>query len=121
MAKKILVVEDELHVSNYLQEIFQDHGYQTTTAAEASEALETARREAPDLITLDLQMPQEHGTKFFQRHRKDPELSRIPIVVITGQSSPHRAIRPDKAAAIVQKPFDPAELVSIVRRVIGEA
>jgi CheY-like chemotaxis protein len=121
MAKKILVIEDELHVSNYLQEIFQDHGYQTVGATEASQALEMARAERPDLITLDLQMPQEHGTKFFRSHRKDSQIGGIPIVVITGQSSPHRAIKPDKAAAIVQKPFDPQELVSIVRGVIGEA
>ena len=121
MAKKILIIEDEIHVSNYLEDIFRDNGYQTVTASDADLGFQLMKSEKPDLITLDLQMPHEHGTKFFQRYRKDEECKGIPIVVITGQSSPHRAIKPDKAAAIVQKPFDPQELIDIVKGVIGAA
>ena len=119
MAKKILIIEDEIHVSTYLENIFQDHGYATVTAASVEKGLELARQDPPDLITLDLQMPQEHGVKFYQRFRKDELLKHIPIVVITGQSAPHRSIRPDKVVAIVQKPFEPPQLVDIVRKAIG--
>ncbi|MBU1276730.1 MAG: response regulator [Proteobacteria bacterium] len=120
MAKKILIIEDENHVAEYLQDIFQDQGYETLIAASSAEGLEMAASHRPDLITLDLQMPAEHGTRFYQRFRKDEDLKGIPIVVITGQHSPHRSINPDKVAAMVVKPFEPGELVAIVQKALGE-
>jgi len=121
MAKKILIIEDEIHVSNYLEDIFRDHGYATVTASSVEQGLDLAGKEKPDLITLDLQMPQGHGTKFYQKLRKDDQFKGTPIVVITGQSSPHRAIQPNKAAAIVAKPFEPAQLIEVITKVIGPA
>ncbi len=121
MAKKILVIEDERHVSDYLVSIFQDQGYETVTAASSDEGLEMARSEGPDLITLDLQMPEEHGTRFYQSFRKEEDLKDIPIVVVSGQYSPHRSINPDRVVAIVSKPFEPAQLVEIVQGAIGPA
>jgi len=121
MAKHILIIEDEKHVSNYLSEIFQDAGYETVAASDGDTGLALAAQRKPDLITLDLQMPEGHGTKFYQKMRKEVALAEVPVVVISGQTSPHRAINPNKAFAIVQKPFEPAELVAIVQRAIGEA
>jgi DNA-binding response OmpR family regulator len=121
MAKKILIIEDEIHVSNYLEDIFKDNGYETVTASNIELALDIVDKEKPDLITLDLQMPQGHGTRFYQQIRKDDDKKEIPIVVISGQSSPHRAIKPNKAAAIVPKPFEPAQLIEVVENVIGPA
>ncbi len=121
MAKKILIIEDEIHVSNYLEDIFKDNGYETVTASGVEQAIDLVGKEKPDLITLDLQMPQGHGTRFYQATRKDGDVKDIPIVVITGQSSPHRAIKPNKAAAIVSKPFEPAQLLEVVADVIGPA
>lgn len=120
MAKKILVIEDEIHVSNYLEDIFQDNGYQTVAASSVEEGLKLFTSEQPDLITLDLQMPQAHGAKFYQQFRKDEKSKDTPVVVITGQSAPHRSIKPNKAAAIVTKPFEPDHLIDIVKRTIGE-
>lgn len=119
MAKKILIIDDEIHVVQYLENIFQDNGYDTVSAMDGDQGFEKLKAEKPDLITLDLQMPQERGVKFYQRYRKDDEVNQIPIVVISGQSAPHRAIQPNKAAAIVPKPFEPAELVDIVQGIIG--
>lgn len=121
MAKKILIIEDEKHVAEYLEDIFQDQGYETLVATGSEQGLAMAAQHQPDLITLDLQMPEEHGTRFYQRFRKDEALKNIPIVVISGQYSPHRAINPDKVAAIVAKPFQPAELAAIVSKALGEA
>lgn len=115
MAQLILIIEDELHVSNYLEEIFQDNGFETLTAKNGDEALELLKDHSPDLITLDLQMPEKHGTRFYQQFRKDEGAGNIPVVVISGQSSPHRSIKADKVAAFVNKPFDPAELVRVVK------
>ena len=61
MAKKILIIDDDPAVVRYLQAVFSDNGYLTCTASSSMEGLEMVRREAPDLITLDLQMPGEWG------------------------------------------------------------
>jgi DNA-binding response OmpR family regulator len=121
MAKKILIIEDEKHVAEYLADIFQDQGYETVLASGGEEGLALAAEHRPDLITLDLQMPEEHGTRFYQRFRKEAALKSIPVVVISGQYSPHRAINPDKVAAIVAKPFEPAELTAVVQKALGQA
>ncbi len=121
MAKKILIIEDEVHVANYLEEIFRDNGYETVIAKNGTDGLSLMKKHCPDLITLDLQMPEEHGTRFYQHFRKEEGFKKTPIVVITGQSAPHRSIKVDKVAAIVNKPFEPAELVRIVKGAIGEA
>ena len=120
MAKKILIIEDELHVVKFLKNIFEDNGYETLAAPDGEEGWNLLKEHRPDLITLDLQMPHERGTKFFQRFRKDEDFEVIPIIVISGQASPHRAIQPSKVAAIVSKPFEPEDLLETVKSVIGE-
>ena len=117
MAKKIMIVDDELHVVRYLESIFLDNGYETCAASDGKEALEVLEREQPDLITLDLQMPHEVGTKFYRNIRKHEVYSKIPLIVISGLSAPHRAI--PKATASLSKPFDVDELLSIVKEHIG--
>lgn len=119
MAKKILIIEDEVHVSNYLENLFQDHGYQTVAASDADSGYNLLAEHNPDLITLDLQMPNEHGTRFYQKIRNNEDFKNVPIVVITGQPSPHRSIRPAKVAAIVNKPFEPEQLIGVVKQAIG--
>lgn len=121
MAKKILIIDDEKHVVSFLEDIFRDNGYQTVSALDGDEGFEAMKREKPDLITLDLQMPNERGTKFYQRFRKDEEFKDTPIVVVTGQSNPEKALRPDKVAAIVCKPFEPEVMLETVKGIIGEA
>ena len=117
MAKKILVVDDELHTVKYLETLLQDNGYETCAAPDGEEAADILRKEKPDLITLDLQMPHERGTKFYEKLRKDDEFGDIPIVVISGLAAPHRAIK--KAVASLSKPFDPEELIEIITKAIG--
>ncbi len=119
MAKKILIVEDEVHVSSYLENLFQDQGYQTLIAADSEAAWGLVQGEKPDLITLDLQMPGEHGTRLYRRLRKNEETKGIPIIVISGQNAPHRSIKADKVVAIVEKPFDATALAGLVQDAIG--
>jgi DNA-binding response OmpR family regulator len=120
MAKTILIIDDEIHILEYLKNVFEDNGYQTVTAQNGKAGLEALKTYKPDLITLDLQMPREGGTDFFRKFRSDQELKGIPILVVTGQDDPHRSLKPDKVTAIVQKPFDPQELIRLVKESIGE-
>lgn len=117
MPKKIMIVDDELHIVKYLESIFHDNGYETCAASDGREAMEVLEEENPDLITLDLQMPHEVGTRFYMNIRNDEKYSRIPVIVISGMSAPHKAI--PKAAASLSKPFDVEELLGIVKDNIG--
>jgi CheY-like chemotaxis protein len=116
MPKKILIIDDDPIVVKYLEAVFSDNGYETCTATSTMEGLDVVRKEKPDLITLDLQMPGEWGPRFYRKLRQDKELRETPIIVVSGIDGDH-AIR--DAIAFVKKPFDPEKLVGIVKNTIG--
>jgi len=82
-AKKVLIVDDEPDVVSYLEMLLRDHGYETRSAANGQEALDLVRRERPDLVTLDVSMPEASGTRFYREIRGDARLAGIPVVIIT--------------------------------------
>ena len=116
MPKKILVIDDDPIIVKYLVNLFEDNGYQTCSASSSMEGMDVVILEKPDLITLDLQMPQEWGPRFYRKLRKDKNLRKIPVIVITGIDGDH-AIK--DAVAFLSKPFDPDKLLGIVKRTIG--
>lgn len=83
MKKKILIVDDEPDIVSYLEMLLQDQGYDTVTAGNGNEALAAVRAEQPDLVTLDITMPEASGTRFYKELRTDPELSQIPVIIVT--------------------------------------
>jgi CheY-like chemotaxis protein len=116
MPKKILIIEDDPVIVKYLQAIFSDNGYETCTATSSTEGLDVVRKEKPDLITLDLQLPGEWGPRFYRKLRKDKALKDTPVIVVSGIDGDH-AIK--DAVAFVKKPFDPEKLIGIVKNTIG--
>ena len=116
MAKKILIIDDDPVIVKYLETLFQDNGYDTCTATSSMEGLDVVKKEKPDLISLDLQMPEEWGPRFYRKLRKNKELRDTPIIVVSGIDGDH-AIK--DAVAFVAKPFDPDKLLGIVKRTIG--
>jgi len=82
-AKKVLIVDDEPDVVSYLEMLLRDRGYDTVTASNGREGMEVARREKPDLVTLDVLMPEASGTRFYKEFKQDPDLSDTPVVIIT--------------------------------------
>lgn len=117
MAKKIMIVDDDPNIVAYLDELFQDNGYETCTAADGSEAMDVVTNEEPDLITLDLEMPEEWGPRFFRKLSQDQEHKRIPVIVISGLPANKYAI--PKAVASLTKPFDRDQLLKLVKEIIG--
>jgi CheY-like chemotaxis protein len=116
MPKKILIIDDDPVIVKYLQAVFSDNGYLTCTASNSREGLEVVRKETPDLITLDLEMPGEWGPRLYRKLRKDPALKDIPVIVISGIDGDH-AVK--GALAFVSKPFDPEKIIGIVKNTIG--
>ena len=116
MARKILIIDDDPVIVKYLTALFQDNGYETRSATDAQAGLDLLKTEIPDLITLDLQMPDEWGPRFYRRLTKDETLKDIPVIVISGIAGEH-AIK--KAVAYFSKPFDADKLLLTVKRTIG--
>lgn len=117
MSHTILVVDDEADIRRFLTAVLAKAGYATLTASDGREAFEIAARERPDLIILDLMMPNQTGTDFCRRLTKDRELSSIPIIVVSGLAGRHLAVR--EPFAVFDKPIDPDEFVDTVERALG--
>jgi CheY-like chemotaxis protein len=117
MAKKIMVIDDDPVVVKYLVNLFQDNGYETCTASDGVQAVEVVKKEKPDLMTLDLEMPEEWGTRFYRKISKDEQFKDIPVIVISGMQGRHLSIK--KAIASLSKPFDPDKVLGIVKSAIG--
>ena len=128
--KRILVVDDEPDVRTYLARLFQDSGYEAASAADGAEALEAVRRQRPDLITLDLSMPNKSGVGFYREIRSAPEYGGIPVVFVTavtgfgGDSgaaerfySSRRQVPPPDG--FMAKPVDPDEMLQLVNKLIA--
>jgi CheY-like chemotaxis protein len=99
--RRILVVDDEPDVRTFLSAVLEDNGATVFAAADGDEGLALARKERPDLITLDLSMPGKDGGKVYEAIRKDPELAKIRVCIITG--------RPELRKLIYERPVPPPE------------
>lgn len=117
MAKKVMVVDDDPNIVKYITAILSDAGYETCSAADGDEAYEVLKAQQPDLITLDLDMPQEWGTRFYRRYSKQPEYKDVPVIVVSGLSGITHSIK--SAVAVIKKPFEPEALLDVVRKTIG--
>ena len=81
--KKILVIDDEPHVVTYIKTLLEDNGFDTATAANGREGMEVAKEYKPDLVCLDITMPEQSGISFYRDLRDDPQLAKVPVLVVT--------------------------------------
>ena len=116
MAKKILVIDDDPMVVKYLTSLLEDNGYETVTAGNGKQALEVMKNEKPDLVTLDLEMPEEWGTRFYRKFKQDADLKETPVIVISGMPSRHLSVR--DAVGYLSKPFDPEKVIGLVNETL---
>jgi chemotaxis protein histidine kinase CheA/CheY-like chemotaxis protein len=122
--KSILVVDDSLPTREIESEILLAEGYKVDTAADGAEALTAAKSSSYDLICTDLNMPIMDGFMLTENIRKNEELSRIPIIVISSRESEEdqkRAAMLGASRYIIKNSFNNHNLVEAVRELIGEA
>jgi CheY-like chemotaxis protein len=86
--KRILIVDDEDDVVTYLGALLRDAGYDVATAKNGAEAMEAVKASPPDLVSLDITMPEKSGVRFYREMRLDEALAGIPIVIVTGVTNP---------------------------------
>ena len=93
MAKQdILVVDDEKDIVEFLTQLLEDNGYRVRSANDGIEAMEEISKEKPDLILLDLQMPEETGTGLYRKLQHKKECKDIPVIVISGLAGSYLAV-----------------------------
>ena len=117
MRKKILLVEDDTELLELLRLSFKGAGFSIATAANGIEALKKARSVSPDLILLDLVLPELDGFAVCETLRRDPAFSALPIIVVTGLSSELSRLAALECGATdhVSKPISPSELIQKIR------
>ena len=120
MAKRILIVEDEEAVRELEKFILEQYGYEVTEARDGLEGLAKAEFRRPDLILLDLMMPDVSGGRMFEEMRKHPATAGIPIVVVTGKPDAHEMFDDEIGADnVVMKPFEADALIARIKQHIG--
>jgi PAS domain S-box-containing protein len=113
-SSKLLVVEDDLDVAKLIQFHLSDDGREVLVARRGDEALALARKERPDLITLDIMLPDVNGFELLDTLKSDPRTKEIPVVIISVVPDHQEGLRLG-AAAYVGKPIDEAKLLAAVR------
>jgi two-component system phosphate regulon response regulator PhoB len=119
---KILVVDDEPDVLDLVTYNLHQAGFQTETAIDGAEALRKARSAEPDLIVLDLMLPEMDGLEVCKLLRRDTKTSRIPIIMLTAKAGEiDRIVGLELGASdYVPKPFSPRELILRVKKRLEE-
>ncbi len=117
----ILCIEDEEEMIELITLILTRHNYNVVGALGGQAGLDGVRKLKPDLVLLDLMMPEIDGWELLQRVRVDPKLQQIPVIVVTARASEIDRIFGLQVAGVegyITKPFGPEELVQSVRRVL---
>ena len=119
MGKKILAVDDEKHIVRLIQVNLERAGYEVGTAYDGLEALKAVEENRPDLIVLDVMMPQLDGFETLKRLKANPNTSEIPVIMLTAKSQDADVFRGWQSGVdgYLTKPFNPMELLAFVKRI----
>jgi phosphate regulon transcriptional regulator PhoB len=120
MAARVLIVEDEPDIRSLLAFHLEREGYLLTVARNGEEAIRAAHASPPDLVLLDLMLPEMDGLEVCRRLRRDPATQAVPIVMLTARGDEVDRVLGLELGAddYVVKPFSPRELVARIRAVL---
>lgn len=121
--KKILCIEDEPQMIDLIKLILENKGYQVLGAEGGQQGLDMMRTEKPDLVLLDLMMPEMDGGDVFHHMKEEVELRNLPVIVVTAKAAPIDKVLWMNVAKVrdyVTKPFGPRELIESVEKVFAE-
>lgn len=124
MSKKILVVDDEPDVVTYFTALLEENGYETCSANNGTEAMAAIEADRPDLITLDITMPEQSGVKTYRRIKEDDGLKTIPVIIITGVAADFKRFISTRSQVpapdgYLEKPIQPQTLLDEVARLLA--
>lgn len=122
--RTILVVDDDPDAREFFVTVLEDNGFATVTARDGNEAMERLREVRPDLVTLDVTMPEKSGVGVFRGIKEDDQYRDIPVIIITGVSddfkqfiSTRRKVPPPEG--YLSKPVEPQDLLGKVNDLLA--
>ena len=122
--KTILVVDDEPDARDYLTTVLEDNGFAVRTAKDGTEAIAMIDQAAPDLVSLDITMPEKSGVAVYRKLKEDEQLKGIPVIIVTGISddfkkfiSSRRQVPPPEG--YISKPVDAEQFLQMVGGLLG--
>ena len=118
--KTVLVVDDDPDAREFLTTVLEDNGFLATEAKDGTEAISMLEDKAPDLVTLDITMPEKSGVAVYRRLKEDQQFAAIPVIIITGVSddfkkfiSSRRKVPPPEG--YISKPVDHSQFMDMVK------
>ena len=119
--KTVLVIDDEPDTLTFLTTLLEDNGFATVTAADGEQATARLQEMRPDLITLDITMPEKSGVRFYREMKENEATKDVPIIIVTGVAddferfiSTRRKVPPPEG--YVGKPIDQAKLIELANK-----
>jgi len=112
--RRVLVVDDDESIQGFLVDALVDDGYVVRTATNGDDALTLLRAWRPDLILLDLMLPEMDGWEFRANQLERPEVAAVPVIVLSAMRDPTPKIPGLAPTRVVAKPFDLEELMGLI-------
>lgn len=119
---KIVYIEDDIDMVKIVEVILRRGNFELISVAEGHEGLDLVRKEKPDLVLLDIMLPDMGGWAVYQKMKAEKELSAIPVIVVTAQDAAIDRILGEHIAKVqvyITKPFSPKKLLSSINDVLG--
>ena len=122
-AKKILVVEDEIHIVHVVAIKLRNNGYEVITAANGAEAFDLACSEKPDVVVTDLQMPVMTGLELVEKIRQNQKIKDIPVILLTARNFAIEDKQQEdlRISDCLSKPFSPKELLRSIQDILYQS
>jgi CheY-like chemotaxis protein len=128
MGKRILIIDDEPDMITFLTTLLEDNGYETAACMSAQDGLREAIDNPPDLITLDLLMPDKSGIGLYKELKRREVLRRIPVIIVTGFTSDQHPMVDFRKfiyarslpgpEGFIEKPVEPSGFLDTVSRIL---
>jgi two-component system cell cycle response regulator DivK len=123
MAKSVLIVEDNELNMKLFHDLLEAHGYRTLQTRNGFDAMDIARAEHPDLIIMDIQLPEVSGLEVTKWLKEDEDLRKIPVIAVTAfaMKGDEERIRQGGCEAYISKPISVAKFLETVKSYLGDA
>ncbi len=120
MSKTVLIVEDNELNMKLFHDLLEAHGYKTLQTKDGMEALDLARKHHPDLVLMDIQLPEVSGLEVTKWIKEDEDLKSIPVIAVTAfaMKGDEEKIREGGCEAYIAKPISVSNFIEVIEKVI---
>ena len=121
MGRHVLLIEDEPHIAEAIRYLLTRDGWSVTSHGDGADAVEVIRREAPDILILDLILPGRSGQEILTDLRADPALAGLPVLVLSARGQAEIRAEAERAGAsqFMAKPFGNEQIIAALRQMAG--